>query len=369
MRYTSIMNWTICIAITLASFAACKKKEQPEMNATPGTPGAMGSSGDMGSAMTGKDMGGSAALGPGAGSGSGSGSAAAPKPKTAEEIAARYEECLVYFNTGKFEEMKTCLVPDVVVDSPGSGAPEVKGSDAVVADAQQQRAAMSDLHAEPQLVLVSGHDVVGVLFLTGTNDGAMKSPQGEVPATKKKIALYVAQAVTVDDTAHVTRESDYFDVATMTAQLGQSKKPARAVADKGWGPKVLAIAKDDDKEKANLAVFNALADAFNKHDAKAVLDTLSDDTVWSEQAQPKDWDKKTVGQNLPLLWKRFADLKFDVKKTWAAGDYVAAVQSFEGTSAGKHVSLPLLSLHKIDAGKIKQSWIFAQSMGMDAQLK
>src|SRR6266545_3688079 len=151
------MRATICLTLCVLAFA-CKKKEQPEMNATPGQPGAMGPGGDMGSAMTGKDMGGSGSAGSAVGSGS-----AQVKPKTPDEIAARYGECWGYFNAGKPEELKTCLAPDVVVVAPGLGTPEVKGADAVVADGQQQRTAFPDQHGEPQLVLVSGRDVVGIV--------------------------------------------------------------------------------------------------------------------------------------------------------------------------------------------------------------
>ena len=51
------------------------------------------------------------------------------------------------------------------------------------------------------------------------------------------------------------------------------------------------IAEDSDKEKANLVTYRKLADAFTKHDAKALAELLADDLVWSEEAEPKDRDE------------------------------------------------------------------------------
>ena len=59
----------------------------------------------------------------------------------------------------------------------------------------------------------------------------------------------------------------------------------------------------------------------------------------------------------------------------AAGDYVIAVEEFEGTNDGdlpamklkktaKGVALPVLVVHKIEAGKIKAVWVFYQRLGL-----
>ena len=155
--------------------------------------------------------------------------------------------------------------------------------------------------------------------------------------------------------------------------------PARPAVDKGWPEKVVVIAKDDDAEKANLAVFEAMTDAFDKHDVKALGETLTDDTVWSEAASPQDESKKEVLGEMPQMWKGFSDLKFDVKTSWAAGDYVAAVESFDGTNdgdikmmklkkTGKKIEAPFLAVHRIQDGKVAATWIFFQSMDMARQL-
>ena len=149
--------------------------------------------------------------------------------------------------------------------------------------------------------------------------------------------------------------------------------------DKLAMPAQEAIAKDDAKEKANLASFQQLTDHFNKHDVKAFGDLIADDVTWSEQAAPKDETKKELLSELPKMWKSFSDLKFRVTDAWAAGDYVVAVENFEGTNdgdlpmmhikkTGKKVSLPFLAVHKLDGGKVKATWILYQSAGFSNQL-
>lgn len=78
-------------------------------------------------------------------------------------------------------------------------------------------------------------------------------------------------------------------------------------------------------------------------------------------------------------WKGFSDLTFKIRDSWAAGDYVAAVESFEGTNdgdlpmmhvkkTGKKVSLPFLAVYRVSGGKIEATWNFFQGMGLASQL-
>jgi len=157
------------------------------MNATPGQPGAMGPGGDLGSAMTGKDMG---------------------APKTPDQIATRYQECWGFYNASNFDQLKTCLAPDVVIAMPGAGTVAKVGVDAVIADSREQHA-----HGDVQLVLVSGKNLVGVVKV-GTST--------------------IAQAIVVDDAGRVATEADF---------TGTEPSP----------PKAIVLAAGDDKEKANLA--------------------------------------------------------------------------------------------------------------------
>src|SRR5207249_2033482 len=119
-------------------------------------------------------------------------------------------------------------------------------------------------------------DVIGVVLVTGTHTGVVAAgPDGAsfqdplvgIPASNKKVSYLMAQVVTFDSANRVTSEYDFFDFATVLAQIGASKDPARPASDKGWSPKVGAVTADTAAEKANADTVDKLIAALDKHDA------------------------------------------------------------------------------------------------------
>jgi predicted ester cyclase len=361
----------VVAALVAAVGFGCKKKKPEEGTGGPTT----GS--DTGSAVA---RPGSAAGSGSAGAMAGSGSAAAPKPMTPDEIAKRFDQCWGYFNDGKFDDFKGCYAADATAEAPGSGMPPESGADAVVAGTKVFKDAFPDLKGEAVLEMVSGHTVVAVSFLSGTNTGVFKTPMGETPATKAKIGLMISQVIELGDDGKVKKMSEYYDMATMMGQMKPDPKhPVRPVMDKAPMAKEVVISKDDANEKANIETAKKVAESFSKHDAKAFGDVLADDVKWSEQAQPKDSDKKDAVAHAQAFWKAFSDVKITPGTVWAAGDYVAATGQIDGTNdgdlpmmglkkTGKKVSVQHLIVFKIQGGKVKNAWLFDQSMGMAMQL-
>ncbi len=356
------MKTMISLLALVAMLGTGCKKKQAEEGTAPGSGQAMGSA--MGSAE---------------GSGSAAGSAAT-KPMTPEELAKRYEECWGFVGDAKWDDFQGCFAADAVEETPGSGLPEIKGPEAIVADAKGFKAGFPDGKGEFQLELINGHNAFAVVLMTGTNSGAMKTPMGEMPATNKKIGFTVGHLVEFDDAGKAAHLWDFRDDGTMLGQLQPSKDhPVRPVIEKLEMPKVVVIAKDDDAEKANLATDKQLFDAFNKHDIKAISALVAADATWSSAAAPADIDQKANVVQTQGLWKAFSDLKLDVTSQWAAGDYVVTVGTINGTNdgdmkmmklkkTGKKVSVPFLQLDKLEGGKIKASWIYYQAMTMMQQL-
>jgi predicted ester cyclase len=312
------------------------------------------------------------------------GGSAAPepaKPLTADQLAQKFDECWGFWNAAKYDDFRTsCYRADATDEEPGSGMPAASGAAAVVESTKMFKAAFPDMKGETQLLLINGHNAVSVVLATGTNTAPLKTPMGEMPATNKKMGQYLAQTLEFDDTGHVKHELDFFDIGTMMGQLNPSKDhPVRAAIDKLAMPKEVVIAKDDDKEKANLAADTAFLDAFNKHDIKAFGAALADDVKWFEAAEAADHDKKTAVDGTKMFWKSFSDIKITPNAHWAAGDYVATLGSIEGTNdgdmpmmkmkkTGKKVNLPFVEIDKLDGGKVKAVWIFYQSMAFMTQL-
>jgi predicted ester cyclase len=364
-------------ALAFASTVGCGGKTK---SAPTGAGSDVASGSDMGSgAMNGSDM-----------VGTGGGSAVEtkpapppppppPPPKTQDEIAARYQECWGLWNDGKYDDFKGCYASDATSEDPGSGKPAVSGTDAIIEDAKAQKSGVPDMKGALQLVLVNGNKAAGVAVLMGTNTEALKTPMGEIKPSKKKVGAVFGHLVEFNDAGAVTKQWGFYDIATLLGQIGASKMPGRKAVTKAPKTTEVVLAKNDDKEKANLASFDALTDAFNKHDVKALGAALGDKVVWSEVAAPGDQTKKQVLKDMPLMWKGFSDLTFNVKDKWAAGDYVVAVESFDGTNdgdlpmmklkkTGKKVSTPFLAIHKFENGKNTATWIFYQGIDFATQL-
>ena len=304
-----------------------------------------------------------------------------PKPLTAAELTARYDECLGFWNENDWDKLKTCWAADASGDAPGSGTPPSVGTQAIVDATKDFKAGFPDMKGEPQLELVHGHDLVVVSLLTGTHTGPFSGPAGEVTAMNQKIGFLSGQVQDLDDQGNVKHDHEYYDSATMLGQLAPMKDhPVRPPQDKLAMPKEVVIAKNDAAEQANVATANEVVDAFNKHYAKALGAALTDDVVWSEQQNPKDWTKAEAVADAESGWKAFSDLKMVPTAMWAAGSYVVTVATIDGTNDGampeaglkhatkKHVSLPYLAVQKIDGGKVKATWVFAQGMAMAVQL-
>ncbi|MDB4959535.1 MAG: hypothetical protein JWO36_7104 [Myxococcales bacterium] len=362
------MIWLVVLVGVVG--AGCKKK--PEEGAAITGSETMGSGGSMGTPM------------PTGSAGSATGSAAPPANLTAEDMGKRFADCWGFWNANESDEFKTCYTSDAIAETPGLGTPAANGVDAVVASAKTLKGPIPDLKGDIQLLLVNGHKEVSVVLLSGTNTGPMKAPLTEMPATHKKMGVFIAQAFEVDDASRVKHEWDFYDMATVLGQLSPTKNhPVRAAVDKLPMPAQVVVAKDDDKEQANLATDTKLLDAFNKHDLKAFGDLLADDLKWFVAAGPSDTDKKTTLQSTDQFWKAFSDIKIspgnDRSSHWAAGDYVVTVATMEGTNdgdmpmmkmkkTGNKVQLPFVQIDKIDNGKVAATWLFFQNAALMSQL-
>jgi predicted ester cyclase len=301
------------------------------------------------------------------------------KPLGGDELAQRAIACWGYFNDAKWDDFKGCYAPTVVYDEPASKAigfdKPLTSPDAIVDSNRKAKVGFPDLKGDVRLALVHGHDVVVVAANGGTHTG----PIDGVTAMNQKIADLVANVDVMDDQGRETHESDYSDSATERYQLTPDKThPVRSAA--ADVPKATVVAKNDDAEKANVAVVQSLIDAFNKHDAKAMGSAMADDLVWSEQENPKDWTKAETLADAQSGWRVFSDMKMTASAIWGAGDYVVLQATMEGTNDGaspemgikaatkKKVALPFLEIDQLAHGKIAKAWVIADSQVVPLEL-
>ena len=96
---------------------------------------------------------------------------------------------------------------------------KLKGVDDVLTAWKGWATAISDSRATFQSELVSGNTAVLEITWTGIHDGPLQTPNGEIPATGKKIELRAIQVVDVaNDRVKSVRQ--YFDMGTLLQQIG-----------------------------------------------------------------------------------------------------------------------------------------------------
>ena len=228
-----------------------------------------------------------------------------------------------------------------------------------------------DVRGDLQLMIASGNRLVSVALWQGTHTAALPGPDGkEIPATGKEFSFLMAHTLELDaGRTAVKADADYVDVGTFLGQLGLSKAPVRKPVETGIPETVVAVAKNDAAEAQNVAAVQAMFEAFNKHDVKAVSDTYADSYVLHEIARPSDTNKKESMVSTSELFKGFPDVKITPTEVVGAGDYVVAIGSFEGTNTGgmpsmgikkngKHVVSRFLDILRLDGGKIAEDWLF-----------
>lgn len=327
----------------------CKQKAADNTGATPGKSGAMGTSGEMGSAMGTNpavvvmDAPASAIVD------------AAPAPKTPDEIAKRYEECIGFRNEARWDELRGCYTSGVMFEQPGLGSPSPLATQ--IEAAQTERKAFPDLREEPQLVLIGESTVIAVVLVTATN-----------PKTKKPFGIYLGNVVASDPAGMFTRDLAFFDAKTLETQIA-GKPGVRAVA-KPFPTKIAMISKDDDREKKNRDAFMKMMEASEKRDLVTYGSFIADNVVWSVQNQPKDLGKAEILAGMKVRIEK-TDLHYKLDHVWAAGEYIASLETVAGTATadspdkkvrrGDKIEKQLLAVHRFVDGKLVQVWVFVQS--------
>jgi predicted ester cyclase len=306
-----------------------------------------------------------------------------PKPVAGADLADAYKKCVGLINDRKFDDFsKTCLADEYV----GHMAPgvDMKGGDALKGMFGMITTAFPDHKLEPQLILVNGRTIVGVVRTTGTNEGTLKMPgHAEVPATHKKTATLFLHRLAINDQNRANEEWGFEDHGTFASQLGLLPKgaPPHRTADdvKPWdGAPIVAVAADDANEKANTETTKKALDAFNAHKSTDLVALMADDVIDSNVAEAKDHNgKKALEKGLKDFQAAFSDVKYTAENVWAAGDYTISTGILEGTNdhdlgkmkkTGKHVSLPMAEVYQYKAGKVAHIWRFWDSASFDQQL-
>jgi len=253
--------------------------------------------------------------------------------------------------------------------------PQAQSGEERVEFLKAMKSAFPDMRIRPQLVIVSGPNVLAVELITGTHEGTMQLPGApDLRATHRKIGTLSFQRLAFSDGK--AEEWTCNDPRTLSGQLGQLPEragPTRPVLGTGWkGAPFVLVSTDDAKEKANIDIAKKTVDAINAHKVEDVVATVTNDVLVSDQADPQDGKgKKAYQKSLERFFTAFPDVKLE-GGYWAAGDWVVWIGKMTGTwkgalgslrPTGKPVSSEYAQVMKVKDGKAAEIWRFRNGLG------
>jgi steroid delta-isomerase-like uncharacterized protein len=306
------------------------------------------------------------------------------EPAAAENaLATRYNVCVGHVNAGNWDRFRAdCVTDDFVRHE--IGGRDIRGPDGLIEQLKSMKSAFPDLKLQPQLVMVSGQNLLAMGLTTGTHQQPLKTPAGEVAATNKKMGQLFFHRLAITEDLKAKEEWLHSDMGTMLSQLGQLPKDAPAMRPPMTtgieGAPIIAVTADDQKERTNLETVRRMQAAFSAHNMKDLVSLYADDAVVSDQAMSADFTgKKEIEKMYSDMVGGFSDAKVEVPSMFAAGDYVVAIGTFTGTNdgdlvnlktkkTGKKVVVSYADVIQLRDGKIAKVWRFRDGMDMGRQL-
>jgi steroid delta-isomerase-like uncharacterized protein len=131
----------------------------------------------------------------------------------AQDVSQRYTEAA---NSHNIEAIEALFSDAAVLSEP---AGEFKGREAIVEYWREMFEAFPDLEARDELTAEAGDAAINEWVFAGTNSGPMKTPEGTIPPTGKRVRLRGCDVVTVRD-GRIESHRVYYDQLAMMTQLG-----------------------------------------------------------------------------------------------------------------------------------------------------
>ena len=138
----------------------------------------------------------------------------------ARELAEQHNRI---FNERDWSAAAQVYSPDVVTIEPGAGT--MHGIETFIGFAQGFAAAFPDSRLVVRTLTADGNRAVVEGVYTGTHTAPMMSPQGEIPATGRTLALPYCDVFEVE-AGRITTHHVYYDQMAFALQLGLVPTPA-----------------------------------------------------------------------------------------------------------------------------------------------
>lgn len=109
---------------------------------------------------------------------------------------------------------------DAVVHDPFYPEP-LRGKAAIEKDSADFFRAFPDINIAARTVIEKDNLIAAEFTISGTNNGPFAGPDGEIPATGKKIKMDMALFSKFNEDKKITAEHRYYNVAGLMEQLGR----------------------------------------------------------------------------------------------------------------------------------------------------
>jgi predicted ester cyclase len=141
---------------------------------------------------------------------------------TQNEARTVVERGMKAFNAHDLEGVARDAAPDIEAAVPGDI--KLKGPQALKEYSQNFIRAFPDARVEAKNIFTAGGTVIVEGVFTGTHDGTLKTPMGDVPATGRKVKGEFVQIFEVDR-GLVKRNSLMYDQVQLMTQVGLAPVP------------------------------------------------------------------------------------------------------------------------------------------------
>jgi len=142
---------------------------------------------------------------------------------------ALVERGMKAFNAHDLEAVARDAAPDIVGTAPGGV--KLTGPQAVKEYNQGFITAFPDARVDAKKIIVQGRTVVVEGVFSGTNNGTLKTPMGDIPATGRKVSGEFIQIFEIDR-GLVKRNHLMYDQVDLMTQLGMAPAPQPAAKAK-----------------------------------------------------------------------------------------------------------------------------------------
>ena len=132
------------------------------------------------------------------------------------------------FNSRDFDRARELVSDDLEFVDLAMGV-TIQGVDGFIGYAQSWATAFSDMQLETRAVVSDERYASGEFVGRGTHDGTLPTPNGDVPATGRRIEAPFVWFAEFDH-GKITGVRDYYNALTLMAQLGLMPEPVESTA-------------------------------------------------------------------------------------------------------------------------------------------